>query len=333
MARGRASVYPYKTKKGTRFLAQVSFTLDGKRELVRKTFATEKEALDFVLSAKAIKDLPQVIKDARTLEDVLKELEKHGSHWHTRHRAYHKGVAKDLPQPISEITVATLNEYKVSCLDKGNSPTTINKKINSVSKLLNEAERMGWIEKNPCRHVARLKPPQGRDRILNAEERARLLAECKASKTKGLYPLVVLALCTGARKGELLALDWKDVDKSTGRIVLRHTKNGRPRGLMLPKKVIAMLPRGKNLVFEGLGEFKNAWRYALERAKITGFRFHDLRHTAISELVRQGLSMPQIMAISGHLTTQMCKRYQHHDVADTAAPLAALAAGVVASSG
>jgi integrase len=193
---------------------------------------------------------------------------------------------------------------------------------------LNEAERMGWIERNPARQVTRLREPQGRDRVLSAEERARLLTACQASKTKGLYALVVMALCTAARKGELLALAWKDVDRENGRVVFRHTKNGKPRGLMLPKEVIAMLPKSKHLVFEGLGDFKKAWMNALDRADIRGFRFHDLRHTAISELVRQGLSMPQIMAISGHLTTQMCKRYQHHDVADTAAPLAALAAAM-----
>jgi integrase len=329
MAYGRTSIYPYTSKAGiVTYRAQVSVTIDGKRELIRKTFATEKEAIEFVTTAKGIPDLPRVLKETRTLADVRRELERQGRHWHVRHRDYIVRVCEDIPHPLTEITIGVLNDYKIKCLDDGNAPTTINKKLTNAKMLLNEAERMGWIERNPARQVTRLREPQGRDRVLSAEERARLLTACQASKTKGLYALVVMALCTAARKGELLALAWKDVDRENGRVVFRHTKNGKPRGLMLPKEVIAMLPKSKHLVFEGLGDFKKAWMNALDRADIRGFRFHDLRHTAISELVRQGLSMPQIMAISGHLTTQMCKRYQHHDVADTAAPLAALAAAM-----
>lgn len=333
MAYKRPNVYPYTSKEGiVTYRAQISITFDGKRKLIRKTFATEKEAMTFVISAKGISDLPQVLKASYTLFDVLQELKRQGRQWHVRHYTRLETVAKEISEPLSNITIDVLNAYKIACLDKKNSPSTVNKKLNAAKMFLNEAERMNWIERNPARQVTRLREPQGRDRVLSAEERTRLLAACQASKTKGLYAFVVMALCTAARKGELLALACQDVDRKSGRVVFRHTKNGKPRGLIVPKEVIAILPKSKHLVFEELGDFKKAWMNALSRADIQGFRFHDLRHTAISELVKQGLSMPQIMAISGHLSTQMCKRYQHHDVADTAMPLATLAAGVLDKS-
>ena len=136
---------------------------------------------------------------------------------------------------------------------------------------------------------------------------------------------VVLALATGARRGEILGLRWKDVDFKRNRIVLEHTKNHERRALPLSRHALAVLDTLKrspvrridtDLVFPKDGSDKPAdlryhWRRALEQAGITDFRFHDLRHSAASYLAMDGASLAEIAEVLGHKTLAMVKRYSH----------------------
>ncbi len=133
----------------------------------------------------------------------------------------------------------------------------------------------------------------------------------KASRNPYLYTVVVLALSTGARRGELLGLQWSDIDLKRGALIFRETKNGQVRTVPLTGKALELLSqsRGTGLVFPtGIRE---AFESALRRAGIGNFRFHDLRHTFASYLAMSGASLSELAEALGHKTLSMVKRYTH----------------------
>ena len=186
-----------------------------------------------------------------------------------------------------------------------------------------------WALDNPVSKVRKPKEPKGRDRFLSDDERARLLAACRDSGEPYLYPVVILALSTGMRRGEIMNLRWSNIDLKQGRITLLDTKNGDTRSLPLVGAALAqvqILARVRSLtndmLFPGKSpgvpiELKRPWRHALLTAKVDNFRFHDLRHSAASYLAMNGASTVEIAAILGHRTLAMVKRYSHLNDAHT----------------
>jgi integrase len=132
---------------------------------------------------------------------------------------------------------------------------------------------------------------------------------------------VLLAITTGARKGELVNLKWLDVNLARQTAYVKTTKNGQPKVLPLTDKVLAELIRFKDqdqeLIFNSEikpdkpYEFYKLWKRALEQAEIEDFRFHDLRHTTASYLAQSGASLLEIADVLGHKQIQMTKRYAH----------------------
>src|SRR5262249_55458926 len=148
---------------------------------------------------------------------------------------------------------------------------------------------------NPLRGVKKLQEPDGRLRYLDADEIERLLAACPGH----LKPIVICALHTGMRRGEVLGLTWDRVDMKQRFIHLVKTKTRKARTIPINDPLmdaLHQLPRhlGTEYVFWNhdtatrFGSIKKAWKTALKRAKISGFRFHDLRHTFASH-VQMGL--------------------------------------------
>ncbi|NEL74389.1 MAG: site-specific integrase, partial [Xanthomonas perforans] len=156
---------------------------------------------------------------------------------------------------------------------------------------------------------------KGRERFLSEPERLALLAACDASDCAALAPLVRLALATGARRGELLGLQWEhvDLDRRTARFI--DTKNGENRTVPLATGVTQMLQamaRTTGPIFPITGPMLDKpWRAACVSAGLGDFRFHDLRHSAASYLAMSGASLMDIAAILGHKTLAMVKRYSH----------------------
>jgi len=91
----------------------------------------------------------------------------------------------------------------------------------------------GWTDDSPLRKVGKPKEPRGRVRFLDDRERECLLEACRASGSPLLYPIVVLAIATGMRRGELLHLRWDQVDFTRNIITLHETKNGERRAIPL----------------------------------------------------------------------------------------------------
>jgi integrase len=192
-----------------------------------------------------------------------------------------------------------------------------------------------WIDDTPMRKVAKPKESRGRVRFLSDDERIRLLKACKESSNAYLYPVVVLALSTGMRSGEIMGLTWDVVDLNRGRAILHETKNGERRAVAITGHALeGVKEMGKvrridsNLLFPSKEitphkpqkpiDLRAPWLAALKRANIQDFRFHDLRHTAASYLAMNGASLAEIAEVLGHKTLQMVKRYAHLSEGHTA---------------
>ena len=182
------------------------------------------------------------------------------------------------------------------------------------------------MDYNPVRRLRREREAPGRVRFLSNEERERLLVACKESRSVNLYPLVVLALSTGMRRGEIQGLTWDQVDLVKGVILLERTKNGERRRVPVRGLALELLKEharirriDTNFIFPGERtkqskqpfELKIYWREAIAAAKIENFRFHDLRHSCASYLAMNGASLLEIAEVLGHKTLQMVKRYSH----------------------
>ena len=172
------------------------------------------------------------------------------------------------------------------------------------------------------------KAPKERTRFLTEDEITRLLKACAQSRNRYLPAIVTLAINTGMRKSEILGLTWErvELDKDLGfnaRITLYDTKNGEPRGVPLNKAAIAALTalepdseKRAGRVFvrkngEEWGQIRTAFEKAIERAGLSDFRFHDLRHTAASHLAMRGRPLKEIQEVLGHKSFSMTLRYAH----------------------
>ncbi len=210
------------------------------------------------------------------------------------------------------------------------NPGTINRYMATLSSTIGYAVNpLRWVHENPCLRLPKLKGEVGRDRILNEEEIGRLLAACKESKSRYLYCITLIALTTGARRGEILGLEWRHVDFNNNTAHLKETKNGRPRSVALTPPVIAELQRlyllrnpAKPLVFASQAAFgrvdiKKAWMEALRRAHIQNFRFHDTRHQFATLAASMGASNLELATAMGHRTLEMLLRYTNLDTQTT----------------
>lgn len=226
---------------------------------------------------------------------------------------------------------------EMTCRGKLRSPATVASYLLTLSAVLSVAcKEWGWIEANPMNKVRKPSLPGGRVRFLSDDEREKLLSECRSSRTRELHPVVMLALSTGMRKGEIMGLYWREprkpprhrawgvVDVDGGRIVLHATKNGERRVVPLAGPALACVKSlskvrrlDTDLLFPSRTDsaepvdLRTPWENALKRAGIEDFRFHDLRHSAASYLAMNGASLAEIAEVLGHKTLAMVKRYSH----------------------
>lgn len=232
--------------------------------------------------------------------------------------------------------------FKPKARAKAKTPATLNRYMVGIAAVFTWAieERLaprGWT--HPCRGIRRLAEPDGRVRFLDEAERARLFAACRASKYPRLYALALMAMLTGARKGELLQLRWRDVDLDGGVARLGKTKNGDRRTLvLLPQLVDVLRPfagdRDRHVFgsvrtkYQQPAVIDSAWRDALARAQVRDFRFHDLRHCCASYLAQAGTPLNVIAEVLGHRKLDMSRRYAHLTTQTKAAAMRSALAGI-----
>jgi integrase len=202
------------------------------------------------------------------------------------------------------------------------SPATVNRELQVLSKVFSMAYDNGLVETNPMRRVHKLREAPARERYLADDEEQRLFAVLVGRRVH-LRPIVVVALQTGMRQGEILGLKWEHVDFDQKTIYVAHCKTGRPRRIPISKVLEMELSALKQdassteHVFSyartglKLTTFRHAWEGACKAAKIEGMRFHDLRHTFATRLRAKGVHEMDIMTLLGHTTLQMTSRYTH----------------------
>lgn len=211
-----------------------------------------------------------------------------------------------------------------SSLSTPRTAATVNRYFSSLSgALIYGCRNLRWIAENPCSNLMKLKENPRKRRTLTTEEETRLLDACRASKSPYLYCITLIALTTGARKGEILSLTWDDIDFDNRLACIRDSKNGRPRKIGLVAAVINELKhiraksiQGKSLVFAsktafGKIDIKKAWQETLKQAGISEFVFHGLRHHFCSIGGGLGASGVQLRSQLGHSSSRMTDHYSH----------------------
>lgn len=229
---------------------------------------------------------------------------------------------------LADVTPGRIVEARAKLLRSKNrvgevfAPATVNQYLADLRHVFSIAKReFSLLSNNPLADIPKLKEPRGRVRFLSPDERDALLREV-AAHSDVLHTIVVLALSTGARKGELLNLRWPDVDMRRGLLTFHQTKNGERRTVpLVGAAATAMASHAKvrrldsDLVFPGLKGrplvIDKMFHEACERAGVADFHFHDLRHTAASWIAMNGGTLAEIAEVLGHKTLQMVRRYTH----------------------
>jgi integrase len=231
-------------------------------------------------------------------------------------------------KPVSQIDRSDVDAFQRARLDTTKrsgahrSTSTINRELATLRRLLNKAVEWKAIEKNPAAGRKMLPERKGRTRFLSVGEAGRLLDACSSH----LYPIVLCALETGMRRGEILSLRWEDVDLEHRILYVGETKTGIPRHVPISSRLAnTLLSRARNGASEylfagkrGMGghgkpfhDVRTSFKNACRRAGVAGFRFHDLRHTAASHMVMAGVPVKVVGEILGHTTVSMTERYSH----------------------
>ena len=221
---------------------------------------------------------------------------------------------------LSEITSARIAAWRDAKLAAINPRTgaryaaaTINRPLAALRHLLQLA-REEWGALTAVPKVRLVDEPEGRIRWLELDEEARLLTACAKSKNRELLGIVIIALETGLRRGELLGLTWDRIDLSRGVLRLEVTKSGKRREVPMRQAVYTVLaarpePR-EGRVFRSRS-LRRAFENAVAEAKIDNLHLHDLRHHFASWFVMRGGSLQALKEILGHADLKMTLRYAH----------------------
>lgn len=227
---------------------------------------------------------------------------------------------------IAEITPKRISEYIALRRVDTAKASTINKERNMLSKAFNLAwKQWEWCHSNPCNKVPREIENNFVNRWLLADEEERLLQAAEGYLKGQLAEIIVIALNTGMRRGEILNMKWIDVDLLRKVFTVLKTKNKEPKTIPMNETVYRLLIK-KNKFRSMSGyvfttenntrisprnmarEFYNA----LRKAGIQDFRFHDLRHTFASRLVQSGVDLFSVAKLLGHKDIKTTQRYAHH---------------------
>ncbi len=230
---------------------------------------------------------------------------------------------------VASITTDAIRRFIATRQAEGAQPSTINRSLALLRRMLNLARIEGRIQTVP--HFPFLKENPPRKGFVTHEQFARLLA----ALPEQLKPLILFLYWTGCRVGEARKITWEQIDLDKRQIVMygEQTKSGQPRIIPLPDELIEILqavpePDRKGRTFYQ-GSFRRSWARACSQANLgrriktangfpryQGLLVHDLRRSAIRNLRESGVPESVIMAISGHKTQSVFRRYSIVSVED-----------------
>jgi integrase len=222
---------------------------------------------------------------------------------------------------VAAISIAELSSVHIADYRNRRSATVSNGTVRRELSLIHHAldiARKEWGYRIVGNVVADVRQPplhNARNRRLNAGEFDRLVAALQDARNALIKPMVLFAIETGMRRGEILDLSWSNVWLGRRVAYIPQTKTGHPRTIPLTDSAIAVLaamPEREGMIFDlTANAFKLAWVRTVRRAKLPDLRFHDLRHEAISRFAEMGLTTVELSVISGHRDPRMLFRYAH----------------------
>lgn len=223
---------------------------------------------------------------------------------------------------IGNITPEHVEDYLIARAKsrKGSAPATIYQEYALGRRMFNVArKRWKWVEGNPFADVEfgeLLKVDNARDRWLTVEEENLLLANATPDYLKDI---IVFAIHTGCRRGEILGVRWKNIDLFRRVINVQATKGGELKVIPISETLYQMLlqrsklPHISGLVFPVVSTtLKDSFERAVKKAGLNDFRFHDLRHTFATRLIQGGADLYAVKRMLGHRTIRTTERYAHH---------------------
>ena len=217
---------------------------------------------------------------------------------------------------IYEIKEKEIEEYKKERLLTEIKYSTVNRELACLKTILNKAKEWGYIDVVP--KIKLFKENNQRVRYLTDEEEKKLLEV----SPEPLKSIILVALNTGMRQGEILNLKWRDIDIKEGLIIIQDSKSKEKRILPMNETVKSVflnpiLSNNKEYIFEKNGKkfdtfyVSHLFEKVVKQAGIKDFSFHSLRHTFASRLVMRGVNLKTIQELLGHKSYQMTLRYAH----------------------
>jgi integrase len=269
-------------------------------------------------------------------------------------RLQNRALADLRKTPLRELTGFQLERWRSARLKAETTARTCNRDISSLKAALSRAVEWKLLARNPLGDVKLLREDEGGVvRYLTPDEETRLraalaardaarqakrdtanqwrrdrgYAEWPAENPDHLTAIVLVAINTGLRKGEIFNLRWRDIDLVGAQLTVRGdgAKSGQTRHVPLNTEALDVLKRWRaattpdGYVFPGradsgngrLDDVKKGWLPIVTAAKLTAFRFHDLRHTFASKLVMAGVDLNTVRELLGHSDLKMTLRYAH----------------------
>lgn len=217
---------------------------------------------------------------------------------------------------LSELRTEHFAEYRDERL-RDIKPSSLRRELTPIRHLFEVAQRE-WglpIRQNPLQNLSLDSADDRRERRLRAGELRQIIDATRSCRNPLIAPIVMFALLSAMRRGEILSIRWADIDDQTGSLVIPEAKNGFARTIPLVPaafQILRSLPSTEDRVFPlSANGFRLAWERLKRRAGIEDLHFHDLRHEAISRFFELGLSVPEVALISGHRDARMLFRYTH----------------------
>jgi len=217
---------------------------------------------------------------------------------------------------LTQLSTSDFSLYRENRL-KSVKAGTVNRELGIIQHALSIA-RDEWsipLKENPLDRLKKLKVNNARDRRLKSGELEKIIESCKTTKNPYVLSIILFAIETAMRRGEILNIQKEDIDFNNRTLKIPVTKNGYSRTIPLSNKAIEILkstPSQVDKVFPISGNaLRLSWQRIIERAGIEDLHFHDLRHEAVSRFFEMNLSIAEVSLISGHRDARMLFRYTH----------------------
>ena len=255
-----------------------------------------------------------------TLSSILREYLAKVTPAKKSHLSEARRLNRLLKDPISSYRVCDLSpevlaKFRDRRLEQGLRASGYDLQL--IRHALNVA-KAGWgvtLQSNPVDAIRMPPKPKPRERRLKPGEYELLLSHAAISQSWFMRPLIILAVETGMRLGEMLRLNWDDWDSEKQTLFLRDTKNGSNRLIPISNDANAviqtLIKSHQRILPTNYEAVKSAWRRLCSRAGIEKLRFHDLRHEAISRWFENDMTIAEVASLSGHRTKSSLLGYVH----------------------